>query len=99
MAEWMIDEFRSALSVVAQIWNDTPAPIKTIVVAAFGTLVGAFLTSRSQAKRRIIEELRAIHAAYTMCLATVNKALAAISHRCGHIGAPESAKVVVAQRL
>jgi hypothetical protein len=76
MAEWMIDEFRSALSVVAQIWNETPAPIKTIVVAAFGTLIGAFLTSRSQAKRRVVEELRAIHAAYTICLATVNKALA-----------------------
>jgi hypothetical protein len=76
MIGWAIDALRHTSSLAAQIWNQTPGPIKTIIVAAFGTLVGALLTSRAQAKRRVIEELRAIHAAYTLCLAIVNKALA-----------------------
>jgi hypothetical protein len=53
----------------------TPGPIKTVIIAAFGTLIGAWLTSRSQEKRRVVEELRAIHAAFTICFAIVNKGL------------------------
>jgi len=67
---------RSAASYVGQIWTSTPGPVQTIIVAAFGTLVAAWLTSRSQEKRRVIEELKAIHAAYALCFTIANKALA-----------------------
>ena len=72
----MIALIGSFLAVIVESWHHTPGPVKAIVIAAFGALIGAFLTSRSQAKRRVVEELRAIHAAYTISLAIVNKALA-----------------------
>jgi hypothetical protein len=50
--------------------------VKTIVTAAFGTLVGAWLTSRSQEKRRIVEEVKALHAAHSLCFSIVNRAFA-----------------------
>jgi hypothetical protein len=66
----------SPWSIAAQTWQNTPTAVKTIVTAAFGTLIGAWLTSRSQAKRRVVDELKAIHAALTICLSIVNKAIA-----------------------
>jgi hypothetical protein len=66
----------AAASLTTETWQSTPAAVKTIVTAAFGTLIGAWLTSRSQAKRRVVEELKAIHAAYTVCFSILNKALA-----------------------
>ena len=76
MTAWVIDAFLRLLLLVGQTWSATPDAVKTIIVAAFGTLIGAFLASRSQAKRRVIEELRALHAAYTVSFAIINKALA-----------------------
>jgi hypothetical protein len=66
----------SALSAIAETWHNTPGPVKTIVTAAFGTIIGAWLTSRSQEKRRVIEELKALHAANSLCFSIVNQALA-----------------------
>jgi hypothetical protein len=76
MTAWAADAFSRLWLFIVSTWSSTPGPVKTIIVAAFGTLIGAMLTSRSQAKRRIIDELRAIHTAYTLCFATTNKALA-----------------------
>lgn len=59
----------------SRLLGATPGPIKTVIIAAFGTLIGAWLTSCSQEKRRVVEELRAIHAAFTICFAIVNKGL------------------------
>ncbi|WP_156175491.1 hypothetical protein [Bradyrhizobium sp. LTSP849] len=50
--------------------------MQTVITAAFGTFVGAFVTSRSQAKRRTIDELKAVHVAYGLCFTMINKALA-----------------------
>src|SRR5471030_204455 len=72
MMEWIVAGLKRASS----LWTETPGPIQTIIVAAFGTLIGAWLTSRSQAKRRVVDELRAIHTAYTICFSITNKALA-----------------------
>jgi hypothetical protein len=66
----------SVWSVIAETWRNTPSPIQTIVTAAFGTMVGAWLTSRAQAKRRVIDELKAVRAAYALCFTIANKALA-----------------------
>jgi hypothetical protein len=66
----------SAWSIIAETWHNTPGPVKTIVTAAFGTIVGAWLTSRSQEKRRIVEELKALHAAHSPCFSIVNRAFA-----------------------
>jgi hypothetical protein len=64
------------LSTVAETWRNTPAPLQTIVTAAFGTLIGAWLVSRSQAKRRVVDELRAVHIAHALCFSIINRALA-----------------------
>lgn len=74
MAAWY-EALKSAASFIAQIWTGTPGPVQTILIAAFGTLVGAWLTGRSQAKRRVVDELKAIHAAYALCFTIANKAL------------------------
>lgn len=66
----------SIWSLVADTWRSTPAPFKTIIVAVCGILVGAWLTSRAQAKRRVIDELKAVRAAHALCFTIVNKALA-----------------------
>jgi len=73
--EWVVEQIRFVATTIGNLWSGTPGPVQTIITAAFGTLIGAALTSRAQAKRRVIEELRAIHAAYTICFATVNKAM------------------------
>jgi hypothetical protein len=64
------------LSFLAETWRSTPSPIKTIIIAAFGSLIGAWITGRSQAKRRTIDELKAVRAAYALCFTVTNKALA-----------------------
>ncbi|WP_426410093.1 hypothetical protein [Bradyrhizobium ganzhouense] len=73
-------EWSSALgsiaSFVTETWSKTPAPVQTIMIAAFGTLVGAYVASRAQEKRRVIDELKAVHVAYGLCFTIVNKALA-----------------------
>jgi hypothetical protein len=61
---------------VGETWGKTPVPVQTILVAAVGTFVGAWLTSRSQAKRRVVDELKAAHAAYNLCFSIINRALA-----------------------
>jgi hypothetical protein len=75
MSSWVVQVFARVSSFTGETWSNTPGPVQTTLIA-FGTLIGAFLMSRAQAKRRIIEKLRAIHAAYTICFAIVNKALA-----------------------
>jgi hypothetical protein len=76
MTAWAADAFARLSLSIGETWSSTPGPVQTIIIAAFGALIGAFLTSRSQGKRRLIEELRAIHAAYTICFSIGNKALA-----------------------
>lgn len=66
----------SVWSTVVETWHHTPSAVKTIVTAAFGTMIGAWLTSRSQEKRRVVEELKAIHAAHSLCISIVNRAMA-----------------------
>jgi hypothetical protein len=63
-------------SPILETWRNTPAAIKTTVTAAIGTLIGAWLTSRANAKRRVVDELRALHSAYALTFTVVNKALA-----------------------
>jgi hypothetical protein len=72
----LYDILTSMASFVGQGWTSTPGPVQTILIAAFGTLVGAWLTSRSQEKRRVVDELKAIHAAYALCFTITNKAMA-----------------------
>jgi hypothetical protein len=64
----------SLWSTAAETWRNTPAPVKTIVTAAFGTVIGAWLAGRSQAKRRIIDELKAVRAACALCFSITNRA-------------------------
>jgi hypothetical protein len=66
----------SLWSIIAETWQNTPAAVQTIITAAFGTFVGAFLTSRSQTKRRVVDELKAVHAARALCFSITNRALA-----------------------
>jgi hypothetical protein len=66
----------SVWSIVTETWRNTPAPLQTIITAAFGTLIGAWLVSRSQAKRRVVDELRAVHTAHALCFSIINRALA-----------------------
>lgn len=63
-------------SLLAEIWRSTPLPVKGILTAAIGTIIGAWLTSRANTKRRVVDELRALHAAYALCFTVANKALA-----------------------
>src|SRR5712671_3734373 len=65
----------SVWSIAAEVWRNTPASIKTVVTAALGIVLGAWLTSRAQAKRRIIEELNARRAARAVCFSITNRAL------------------------
>ena len=65
----------SIWSAVAETWRNTPAPLHTIITAAFGSLIGAWLASRSQAKRRVVDELRAVHTAHALCFSIINRAL------------------------
>jgi hypothetical protein len=65
----------SLWSIVAETWRNTPAPIKTAATAAFGLVIGAWLTGRAQAKRRMIEELNALRAATAVCFSITNRAL------------------------
>ena len=65
----------SVLSIFAETWRSTPAPIKTVATAALGLIIGAWLTGRAQAKRRVIEELKALRAARAVCFAITNRAL------------------------
>jgi hypothetical protein len=74
MAGWY-EVLKSIASSIGQIWTSTPGPVQTILIAAFGTLIGAWLTGRSQAKRRVVDELKAIHAAYALGFTIANKAL------------------------
>jgi hypothetical protein len=67
---------RELFGYVSALWRDTPGPIKTIVIAAIGAIIGAWLASRAQAKRRAIEELRAVRAALALCFSISNKSLA-----------------------
>ena len=66
---------RDFLGSVAALWGGIPATLKTIVLAAIGTVIGAWLASRSQAKRRVIDELKAVRSAIALCFAIANKAL------------------------
>jgi hypothetical protein len=49
--------------------------VKTVATAAFGSVIGAWLTSRAQAKRRLIDELKAVRAARALCFSISNKAM------------------------
>jgi len=66
----------SIWSIIAETWRNTPAPVQTIITVAFGTLIGAWITSRAQSKHRVIDELKAVRAAHFLCFAITNKALA-----------------------
>ena len=41
MVEWAVDDLRRAAYFGARLWDQTPGPIKTVMVAAIGTLIGA----------------------------------------------------------
>ncbi|MGM4926007.1 hypothetical protein AB8A31_24110 [Tardiphaga sp. 804_B3_N1_9] len=64
------------LDYAQAIWHQTPGAVKTFLTAAIGALFGAWVTSRSQKKKEIVAELRALRAAQALCFAVVNKALA-----------------------
>jgi hypothetical protein len=66
----------SAGSWIVETWHSTPASARTIVTAAFGAFIGAWLTSRSQEKRRVVEELKALHAAFSLCFSITSRAIA-----------------------
>jgi hypothetical protein len=55
--------------------GNTPGAVKAIIVAGVGTIVGAWISSRSQTKRRVIDELRAIGAARALCFSITNRAI------------------------
>jgi hypothetical protein len=76
MFESVIGSVAATSHFVAETWHSTPSPVKTILTAAFGTAIGAWLTSRAQAKRRVIEELRAVRSAHALSFTVTNKALA-----------------------
>jgi hypothetical protein len=63
-------------SYFVQTWRGTPSPVRTILIAAVGVGIGAWLTSRAQAKRRILDELKAVRAARLLSFSIANKALA-----------------------
>lgn len=69
------------MSVLSQLWDGITeswrsTSIIAFVTGAIGTAFGAWLTSRAAAKRRVIDELKAIRAAYALCQTITNKALA-----------------------
>jgi hypothetical protein len=66
---------KASARFVHDTWADTPDPVRTILVAGVGTIVGAWVTSRSQTKRRILDELRAITAARALCFSVTNRAM------------------------
>ena len=63
------------LGALAEYWTVTPAPVKGFVAGASGIVSVAWINSRSQTKRRIIDELTALRVAQTLCFTTVNAAL------------------------
>jgi hypothetical protein len=72
----------SFLSVLTEFWHafgtaarERPALV-TFITAALGTAFGAYLTSRSAAKKRVVDELKAIRAAYALCQTIINGAFA-----------------------
>jgi hypothetical protein len=69
------DPFMFLWSIAAETWRSTPTPIKAVVTTAFGIAIGAWLTSRTQAKRRVVDELKALRAARAVCFSITNRAL------------------------
>ena len=65
----------SLWSFLVATWQATPASVKAILTGLVGTLFGAWVASRASAKRRVIDELRALHSAYALCFTIANKAL------------------------
>jgi len=70
------DSLMSLWTLIVETWHTTPGSVKTIITAAFGTIIGAWLTSRAQTKRRVLDELKAVRAARTLCFSITNKAFA-----------------------
>jgi len=59
-----------------ETWQGTPAAVKTIITAALGIIIGAWLTSRSQTKCRVVDELKVVHAACALCFSITPDACA-----------------------
>lgn len=70
-----IDHLRTSIGSVGEIWTDTPTAVQTILVAGVGTIIGAWVSSRSQAKRRVLDEIRAIIAARALCFSVTNRVI------------------------
>lgn len=71
----MADTPKSVLSLIADLfWTGTA--VVGFVTGAAGTVFGAWLTSRAAHKRRIVDELKALRAAYSLSQTITNSALA-----------------------
>jgi hypothetical protein len=62
-----------------------PHYFATLLSAFFGTLIGAFVTSRVQTKKAVVEELRATGAAIHLCYIICNTAIALKKQHAGPI--------------
>jgi uncharacterized protein (TIGR03382 family) len=52
-----------------------PNALGTLITAALGVLAGAWLTSRRETKRAVVEELNSISAALALCFSITSKFL------------------------
>ena len=62
---------------IAKLWSAIPTPVTAVVGAAAGTLFGAWLTSRAQHRKEVVEELRALRSLHSLSLVIANQCLAA----------------------
>jgi hypothetical protein len=67
--------WQSLWSVIGETWSNTPGAVRTIIIAGVGTIVGAWVSSRSQTKPRVIDELKAIGSARALCFYITNRAI------------------------
>lgn len=68
-------EIATALAGVAEIWYQTPEPARNAVVAGIGAVFGAWWSGRAAAKRKVIDELRAVSAAHALSVMIANKTI------------------------
>lgn len=66
---------------VAKLWSVIPTPLIAVAGGTAGTLFGAWLTSRAQHRREIVDQLRALRSLHAMSLVVANQCLAAKSQQ------------------
>jgi len=71
-----MDTISAGLNTLKEIWQHTPGPVKTFAVAVPSALFGAWISSRGQSKRTIIDEIKALGAANAICFSIANRAMA-----------------------